>query len=64
MCISKPKAPEPVAAPPRVSELDAAQNVVARRQSDIRRRQRALSRASTMTGSMAADASGKTKLGA
>ncbi|MBQ7262838.1 MAG: hypothetical protein IJR14_03870 [Synergistaceae bacterium] len=61
MCISKPKVTTPEA-PPKVEEMDATQSIVASRQSDIRRRQRALSRASTMTGSFGR-AGGKTRLG-
>lgn len=49
MCISSPKVETP-AAPPTVEEMDTTQNVVAARESDIRRRQRALSRTSTMAG--------------
>lgn len=66
MCISSPKIQQVTpAAPPKVEELDATQDVVASRQSDIRRRQRALSRASTMTGRMGGEMTGqKTRLGA
>jgi len=67
MCVSSPKIQAPtqqVVAPTKTVEMDAAQNTVAARESDIRRRQRALSRASTMTGAMqGTEATGKAKLG-
>ncbi|MBQ9526712.1 MAG: hypothetical protein IJR68_03800 [Fretibacterium sp.] len=68
MCVSSPKISTPttaITAPTKAVEMDAGQNVAAARESDIQRRRRALSRASTMTGAMqGTEATGKTKLGA
>ena len=62
MCISTPKVETPTA-PPKIEQMDATQNVAAARQSDIRRRQRALGRSAAMTGSYGNEAAGKTRLG-
>lgn len=65
MCVSTPSVPTVSQAPTQSVEMDSAQNVVAARQNDLRRRQRALSRATTMAGGSAQDAvNGKTRLGA
>ena len=66
MCVSTPKINTTTpTAPTKTVEMDATQNNVAARESDMRRRRRALSRASTMTGAMqGSEAAGKTKLGA
>ena len=65
MCVSTPKINTPVQAPVKAVEMDTAQNTIAARESDMRRRRQALSRASTMTGAMqGTEAAGKTKLGA
>lgn len=64
--MSTPKVPETKVTPPvQELEMDATANTVAARESDLKRRRRALSRLSTMEGgSMAADGSGgKTRLG-
>lgn len=67
MCTSTPTitAPTVMTAPTKAVEMDASENVAAARESDIRRRQRALSRLSTMrSGIMEEREPGKTKLGA
>ena len=66
MCVSSPKINTTTpTAPVKTVEMDATQNTIAARESDIRRRRRALSRASTMTGAMQGTeaGTGKTKLG-
>ncbi len=62
MCISAPKMQTPPP-PPKVEELDATQNIVASRESDMKRRKLALSRADTTAGG-AMQGPGKKKLGA
>ena len=65
MCMSSPKVPETKITPPvQELEMDATNNTVAARESDLKRRKRALSRLSTMEGgSMQASGNGKTRLG-
>lgn len=65
MCImSSPKLPPPPPPPPKVEQLDATKNVVATRESDMKRRRLAMSRGSLAAGgAMQGSAAGKTKLG-
>lgn len=68
MCVSTPDysaATQSVTAPTRIVEMDTSDSVAAQRQSDIRRRQRALTRAGTLGNSLEGTAgTGKTQLGA
>lgn len=64
MCVMKTPKMEAAPAPPKVEQLDATQNVVAARESDMKRRRLAMSRASLSAGgAMQGTGAGKTKLG-
>lgn len=64
MCLMKPPKMETPPAPPKVEQLDATQNVVAARESDMKRRRLAMSRGSLAAGgAMQGTEAGKTKLG-
>lgn len=65
MCTSKPSAPPPVAPPPVTETADEGAARESNRQSDLRRRRRALSRMQTKAGGQmqGAPGGGKTQLG-